>query len=120
MSRKLTNQRFCILLIVALCGAVIAGTSIATKVLATQSETYEKLKIFTEVLHLIQTNYVKEVDVQELIYGGIQGMLKTLDPHSSFMPPDIYKEMQIETQGNFGGLGSKSGSKMTNWRHCSD
>ena len=111
MLRKLTHQRFCILLIVALSGAVIAGTSIATRVLATQSETYEKLKIFTDVLHLIQTNYVKEVDVQELIYGGIQGMLKTLDPHSSFMPPDIYKEMQIETQGNFGGLGIQIGIK---------
>jgi carboxyl-terminal processing protease len=81
------------------------GTSIATKVLATQSETYEKLKIFSEVLYLIQTNYVEEVDIQEVIYGGIHGMLKVLDPHSSFMPPDVYSEMQVETRGNFGGLG---------------
>jgi len=85
--------------------ATVMGTSIATKVLATQSETYEKLKIFSEVLYLIQTNYVEEVDIQEVIYGGIHGMLKVLDPHSSFMPPDVYSEMQVETRGNFGGLG---------------
>ncbi len=85
--------------------AAFMGTGIATKVLATQTETYEKLKIFSEVLYLIQTNYVEEVDIQEVIYGGINGMLKVLDPHSSFMPPDVYNEMQVETRGNFGGLG---------------
>jgi carboxyl-terminal processing protease len=85
--------------------AVFMGTGIATKVLATQSETYEKLKIFTEVLGLVETNYVEEVDIQEVIYGGIHGMLRILDPHSSFMPPEVYNEMQIETRGNFGGLG---------------
>lgn len=112
MYRKLKNHQLAMLLVVALCGVVIVGTSIGTKVLATQqSETYEKLKIFSEVLYLIQTNYVKEVDVQQLIYGGINGMMKVLDPHSSFMPPEVYKEMQIETQGNFGGLGIQIGIK---------
>jgi len=105
MRKNLRNQQFFILLIVVLSIAVIVGASIATKVLATQSETYEKLKIFSEVLYLIQTNYVKEVDIQEVIYGGIHGMLKVLDPHSSFMPPEMYREMQVETRGNFGGLG---------------
>ncbi len=104
MNKKLKNQQG-ILLLAILCVAVIMGASVATKVLATQSETYEKLKIFTEVIYLIQTNYVKEVDIQDVIYGGIHGMLKTLDPHSSFMPPDVYQEMQLETRGNFGGLG---------------
>ncbi len=103
--RKIVKNQQSILLIVALCAAVIIGASVATKVLATQSETYEKLKIFSEVLYLIQTNYVEEVDIQELVYGGIHGMLKALDPHSSFMPPEVYSEMQVETRGNFGGLG---------------
>ena len=104
MQKHLKSQQI-ILLIIVLFAAVIMGASVATKVLATQSETYEKLKIFSEVLYLIQTNYVEDVDVQEVIYGGIHGMLKTLDPHSSFMPPEMYQEMQVETRGNFGGLG---------------
>lgn len=68
-------------------------------------DSYEGLKVFTEVLSLVQANYVEETKPRDLIYGGIKGMLETLDPHSSFMPPDIFKEMQVETQGSFGGLG---------------
>ena len=68
-------------------------------------DNYERLKVFTEVLSIIQANYVDETKPRDLIYGGIKGMLETLDPHSSFMPPDIFKEMQVETQGSFGGLG---------------
>ena len=66
---------------------------------------YEHLKVFTEVLSLIQANHVDEAKPRDLIYGGIKGMLETLDPHSSFLPPDIFKEMQVETHGSFGGLG---------------
>lgn len=104
MQKRLKSQQI-IFLIIALFTAVIMGAGVASKVLATQAETYEKLKILSEVLYLIQTNYVEEVDIQEVIYGGINGMLKTLDPHSSFMPPEMYQEMQVETRGNFGGLG---------------
>ncbi len=68
-------------------------------------DSYEHLKVFTEVISLIQANYVEETKARDLIYGGIKGMLETLDPHSSFLPPDIFKEMQVETQGSFGGLG---------------
>ncbi len=68
-------------------------------------DSYERLKVFTEVLSLVQANYVEEVKPRDLIYGGIKGMLETLDPHSSFLPPDLFKEMQVETQGSFGGLG---------------
>jgi len=68
-------------------------------------DTYEKLKVFTEILSLVQSNYVDDVNSKELIYGAVKGMLETLDPHSSFMPPDAFREMQVETQGSFGGLG---------------
>ncbi|MBI1999769.1 MAG: S41 family peptidase [candidate division NC10 bacterium] len=68
-------------------------------------DTYEKLKVFTEILSLVQSNYVDEVKSRELIYGAVKGMLETLDPHSAFMPPEIFREMQVETQGIFGGLG---------------
>ena len=70
-----------------------------------QSDRYENLKIFTEVLSYVEANYVEEVKPEKLVYGAIRGMLRTLDPHSSFMPPEVYREMQVETEGRFGGLG---------------
>lgn len=66
---------------------------------------YEYLDIFTKVLHFVQTNYVEEVDSKKLIEGAIKGMLATLDPHTVYMPPDQFKEMQVDTSGKFGGLG---------------
>lgn len=70
-----------------------------------QEETYEKLKVFTEVLSIVQSNYVDEVNSKDLLYGAVRGMLETLDPHSSFLTPENFREMQVETQGSFGGLG---------------
>ena len=77
-------------------------------VLAT--ETYEELKTFTEVLAHVQKHYVEEVKTKDLVYGAIRGMLSTLDPHSAFMPPDVYKEVQVETKGEFGGVGIQIGT----------
>ena len=70
----------------------------------TQDE-YDKLRVYSDVLSLIQKNYVDEKDSSEIIYESIKGMVKDLDPHSSFMPPSVYKELQVETKGKFGGLG---------------
>ena len=67
--------------------------------------TYEKLKIFSEVLSLIESSYVEKVDSKSLIEGAIAGLVKTLDPHTTYMPPEAYKEMQVQTSGKFGGLG---------------
>jgi carboxyl-terminal processing protease len=72
---------------------------------AETEDPYENLKIFSDVLAILQRSYVEEVDTKKLIYGSISGMLEVLDPHSTFMPPDIYKEMQVETKGTFGGIG---------------
>ena len=66
---------------------------------------YESIELFTDVLSIVKKSYVEEVDTKKLIYGAINGMLTSLDPHSSFMPPDTYKEMKIDTKGAFGGLG---------------
>ncbi|MBI4697942.1 MAG: S41 family peptidase [Nitrospirae bacterium] len=75
-------------------------------------ESYDKIKTFAEVLTLIKKNYVDEVkDDKNLIYGAIRGMLNSLDPHSSFMSPEMFKEMQIDTKGEFGGLGIQIGIK---------
>src|SRR4051812_4484688 len=66
---------------------------------------YHRLNIFTRVLSYVENNYVENVDHDELVYGAIRGMLETLDPHTSFLKPDQYKEMKIDTQGEFGGVG---------------
>ena len=80
------------------------GGSVASKS-ADSSATYEQLKLFTEVLSIVQNQYVDEVPPKDLIYNAIKGTLRGLDPHSSFLDPDSYKEMQVETSGSFGGLG---------------
>jgi carboxyl-terminal processing protease len=80
------------------------GGSVASK--STESgATYEQLKLFTEVLSIVQNQYVDEVPPRDLIYGAIKGTLRGLDPHSSFLDPESYREMQVETSGSFGGLG---------------
>lgn len=70
-----------------------------------QEDTYAKIKIFSLVLHEIQQKYVEDTVPQDLIYGAIKGMLKTLDPHSSFMTPEEMKDFQTETRGSFSGVG---------------
>ncbi|MDH3454162.1 MAG: S41 family peptidase [Desulfuromonadales bacterium] len=66
---------------------------------------YQELQLFTDVLTIVKRSYVEEVTIKDLIYGAIEGMLASLDPHSGFMPPEIYKEMKVDTRGEFGGLG---------------
>jgi len=72
---------------------------------ALSHEEYDKLRVYADVLSIIETNYVDEKKNSEIIYESIKGMVKNLDPHSSFMPPGDYKELQVETKGKFGGLG---------------
>jgi carboxyl-terminal processing protease len=69
------------------------------------TDVYQYLKLFSDVMSIVQDNYVEKIDQKKLIYGAINGMLRELDPHSSFLKPEDYKELQIETKGKFGGLG---------------
>ena len=92
-------------------GAVLAlpplllGFWLQSAYAAREDETYKQLDLFARVLSHVQNNYVEDVSEQQLIYGAIKGMLETLDPHTVFMPPDVFKEMKIDTSGEFGGLG---------------
>jgi len=81
---------------------VLYGTQ---KVSAVDRNTYKSLKTFNEVLDMVEKNYVEEVKLQDLINGAINGMMKSLDPHSTFMTADEYKELEVETKGSFGGIG---------------
>ncbi len=95
---------------VALCGAMLIFSYFSTTGLFAEEEktpksTYEKLKVFSEILSLIEMNYVESIENDSMIEGAIKGMVKSLDPHTSYMPPASYKQMQVETTGKFGGLG---------------
>jgi len=64
-----------------------------------------KLQVFAQVLDLVEQNYVEPKTGKDLIYGAIQGAVSTLDPHSSFLTPEEFRELQIETKGRFSGIG---------------
>jgi carboxyl-terminal processing protease len=104
MFQRARDKRVLLLIIVAALLSMFTGAVMAKR-LPFQGEAYENLRIFTEVLSHVESNYVEETDPEKLMHGAIRGMLRTLDPHSSFMPPDVYREMQVETEGRFGGLG---------------
>ena len=70
-----------------------------------KKETYEQLDLFGQVFDLIKSKYVEEVKSKELIEAAINGMLSSLDPHSGFLVPKSYDDMQVDTKGSFGGLG---------------
>ncbi len=72
---------------------------------AVAAERYSELQIFSKVLNLVQQYYVEPVDTKKLVYGAIKGMLKELDPHTNFMSPELFKDFESETSGEFGGLG---------------
>jgi carboxyl-terminal processing protease len=100
-----SNRKLLLLiLIISILGALI-GIASNRKVSAITDDVYGDLRVFTDVLTHLQKDYVEETENRTLIYGAIKGMLNTLDPHSSFMPPDVYREMQMETKGKFEGLG---------------
>ncbi len=72
---------------------------------AVDENVYKGLKTFNEVFDLVQKNYVEPVSSDKLLQGAVNGMIKTLDPHSSFMTKEMYKELEVETRGSFGGIG---------------
>jgi len=66
---------------------------------------YKELEKFSKVLQFVEDNYVEKIKAEELIESSIKGMMNGLDPHSAYLPPEVYREMKVETQGKFGGLG---------------
>jgi len=83
---------------------IIISNFISTPILS-KSELYKKIDLFGEVLENIQKDYVEDVDQADVIDSAINGVLQSLDPYSSYMTPELFKEMQTDTRGQFGGLG---------------
>lgn len=85
-------------------GYFLGGRAVPT-VSAVAKDAYDNVELFANVLTLVQKNYVDDVSTQQLIEGAITGMLNSLDPHSAYLPPEFYGELQVDTKGSFGGLG---------------
>ncbi len=100
-------------LIVAAVGGLVGGVVLSTQVAgpllaqeeARNASVYQQLDLFGDVFERIRSNYVEEVDEAALIEAAINGMLTSLDPHSSYLPPRDFDTMQVQTRGEFGGLG---------------
>lgn len=109
----LTKKKFIVTLtlivVMATVGMVVGRWSVG--LVDADVEGYESIKVFTEALSYVKKSYVENVKTKDLVYGAIKGMLNSLDPHSSFMTPDQFKEMQVDTKGEFGGLGIQIGIK---------
>ncbi len=93
-----------LLISVFLCGVLFLNGN-SGEVKADTEEIYKNIGVFTEVLRQVEENYVEPQDPQELIYGAIKGMIRNLDPHSSFMTKEEYKDLMLETKGSFTGIG---------------
>lgn len=91
----------------AVAGAVLAG-QLAAPLAAQENNaraTYQQLELFGDIFERVRASYVEDVDDTKLIESAINGMLASLDPHSSYMPPDSFEDMRVQTKGEFGGLG---------------
>src|SRR3989339_157603 len=91
-------------------GAAVAGFILILAAglihpLMADDKTYSSLKMFTDVLEELEKNYVDDVNSEELIHNAIKGMVGNLDPHSSFMPPEAFEDLQDDTKGEFSGIG---------------
>jgi len=112
--KKEMNGKNLIITLILICAFASVGILVGRWTLRSvgaEVEGYEELKVYTEALTLVKKNYVEEVKQKDLVYNSIKGMLNSLDPHSGFMTPDMYKEMQVDTKGEFGGLGIQIGIK---------
>ncbi len=105
MSGWMNKKKFIAVAFVFLFLGIYLGLTHARRGGVDVESTYGKLKVLADVLAIVERNYVEPVMANNLITGAINGMLETLDPHSNYMTPEVYKEMQTETRGSFGGIG---------------
>ena len=104
ISKKTRHVKLWLLMVIAVVFWTV-GNGFYRDLSAKSEEAYEELKVFSDVIELIEREYVDEVDTKELIQKAIQGMVHSLDPHSSLLPLDDFKDLQIDTKGKFTGIG---------------
>lgn len=98
---KIIRSGWCAAVVIAI---LIPAVELINPLMA-DDKTYSSLKMFTDVLEELEKNYVDDVNSEALIHNAIKGMVGNLDPHSSFMPPEAFDELQDDTKGEFSGIG---------------
>ncbi len=93
------------LLVVFIAILFISGSGLFWEISADTEETYKSLKIFSDVIEILENDYVEPVDTKELVQKAIQGMVHGLDPHSTYLLPEDYELLQDDTKGEFSGIG---------------
>src|SRR6266851_3433778 len=102
------NKRNRLIVAMAIALAVclfVIGDLAVRRAQALPDDTYKELQTFANVLAIVQKNYVEPASTKRLINGAISGMLGSLDPHSAYLTPELYRDLEVETRGSFGGLG---------------
>jgi carboxyl-terminal processing protease len=102
---SLSSRRFSLLIVVGLVAGSVLGGLVGGRVQADTERTEDGLWTFGRVLTLIEDQYAGEADAEELVEGAIEGMLRTLDPHSNYLNTEAFNEMRDEQRGRFYGLG---------------
>jgi len=102
---------FALGLAVAIAAISLVGQAESRAESQSNAQRYEDLSLFASVLELVRNNYVEDVDEHALLMSAMRGILEDLDPHSAFMIPDVFSDMQVETKGEFQGLGIEISKK---------
>jgi len=102
--KKKQAVKLCLVVFIAVVFWIV-GSGFYRNLSAKGAETYKGLKLFSDVIELVEKNYVDSVDSKKLIDKAIQGMVHSLDPHSALLTPDDFKELKVETHGEFTGIG---------------
>ncbi|MBW1897931.1 MAG: S41 family peptidase [Deltaproteobacteria bacterium] len=105
MTTKTRQKIYYAILVISVSALLTFGGGVYREVSASSDDTYRSLKIFSDVIEQLENNYVEEVDSKELIQKAIQGMVQSLDPHSTYLPPDAFELLQDDTKGEFSGVG---------------
>jgi carboxyl-terminal processing protease len=103
--KRPVRKTFFVAMAVLSLGTFLSLAPAARGVASAARDAYASLDAFANIIHMVQRHYVEDVTTEDLIQGAIDGMMSSLDPHSAYLTPELYRELQVDTRGSFGGLG---------------
>ncbi len=106
--KRWINMRYFSLVLVGVAGLLAGGVGLTFTMASAESgnrATFQELGLMGDILNRVKADYVTETEGPELVEAAIQGMLTSLDPHSSYLPPEGFRDMQVQSSGEYGGLG---------------
>lgn len=98
-------------LLLTLAATLFVSHTLHSSSLFESDKVYKYIEVFSDAITIIKKNYIEEVNSKDLIFSGLKGMLSSLDPHSQFLDPEMYRSLKVDTEGQFGGLGIEISSK---------